>query len=141
MVKPTLRKSRFRNYLDISHSERNIVHSMFKTRCIKFNCLFNAHRSLPLKLARYQTNSKVSFLSLLISQCVLNLRLGTLSLPSLPPALLERARSVSDEHAQISKKLAASFDPVLAKRLGELSVATRALQNWETASNVGLDYL
>ena len=68
---------------------------------------------------------------------MLSLYLGALQSPSLSPALLERARSVSSEHAQLSKKLATTFDPGLAKRLGDLSSATKALEDWETVSNVG----
>lgn len=119
---------------------KNTEQSMFKKCCAKYKRLSNVLQLLPLDIARYQTNSKV-FSIVLINWRILIPHLGTLSLPALPPALLERARSVSSEHAQLSKKLAHEFDPVLAKRLGELSVPTRALENWKTASNVCLKYV
>lgn len=55
---------------------------------------------------------------------------------SLPPALLERARSQYEEHVQCSKQLAAQFDTTIAKRLGELSAAAKAFEAWERASSV-----
>lgn len=55
---------------------------------------------------------------------------------SLSPTLLERARSISAEHAQLSKDLANSYDSTVARKLGELSSTAKALELWENAQNV-----
>lgn len=62
-------------------------------------------------------------------------------LHSLSAALLGRARSVSAEHAQLSKHLASGYDIAVARKLGELSTTAKALENWELAQNVGLGFL
>ncbi|KAI0134047.1 hypothetical protein BJ170DRAFT_608359 [Xylariales sp. AK1849] len=54
---------------------------------------------------------------------------------SLPPALLQRARGISAEHAQLESTLSNSFDPKLAKRLGEVSRVATALKEWEAAQS------
>lgn len=56
------------------------------------------------------------------------------------PALLARARSISAEHAQLSKKLDNEFDVTLARKVGELSIAVKALENWEVAHNVCMTF-
>ena len=53
------------------------------------------------------------------------------------PVLLGRARSIAAEHADLSKQLAQNYDNEIAKRAGELSTTARALQEWETANDVG----
>ena len=52
------------------------------------------------------------------------------------PTFLERARVISSEHAELSKQLALDYDANIAKRLGELSATTTALQEWKKASEV-----
>lgn len=53
---------------------------------------------------------------------------------SISPALLQRARATAEEHTRLSTKIADSFDTASAKRLGELTPITDALQEWERAS-------
>ena len=57
---------------------------------------------------------------------------------SISPVLLGRARSIAAEHSQLSRQLAQSYDTDTAKKAGELSNAARALQEWETANDVGI---
>ncbi|OAX80247.1 hypothetical protein ACJ72_05426 [Emergomyces africanus] len=61
---------------------------------------------------------------------------STVPLPeiSISPVLLSRARSIADEHASLTSKLAESFDPKTAKRIGELATTTTALKEWEKAN-------
>jgi peptide chain release factor 1 len=40
------------------------------------------------------------------------------------------------EHSTLSKELGEDFNLRTARRLGELSVVTRALKEWEDANNV-----
>lgn len=58
------------------------------------------------------------------------------TLNSLSPALLERARSISAEHAKLSKDIANEYDSTVARKLGELSSTAKALEHWEIAQNV-----
>lgn len=57
------------------------------------------------------------------------------TLNSLSPALLERARSISAEHAKLSKDIANEYDSTVARKLGELSSTAKALEHWEIAQN------
>ncbi|CEL06701.1 Putative Peptide chain release factor 1 [Aspergillus calidoustus] len=52
----------------------------------------------------------------------------------LSPALLTRARSMAAEHASLSDQLATSFDPKIAKRIGELGQVAKALAEWNDAN-------
>ncbi|KAL4907601.1 hypothetical protein BDW74DRAFT_166293 [Aspergillus multicolor] len=52
----------------------------------------------------------------------------------LSPALLTRARNLSAEHADLSDQLATSFDPQIAKRIGELGPVAKALAEWNNAN-------
>ncbi|KAI9684464.1 MAG: hypothetical protein M1829_002274 [Trizodia sp. TS-e1964] len=52
---------------------------------------------------------------------------------TLPPSLLNRARSIASEHAKLSKELAQEFDPQIAKRLGPLLAVNKIFQQWESA--------
>lgn len=54
----------------------------------------------------------------------------------LSPALLERARSISAEYAQLSKDLATEYDSTVAQKLRGLSSTAKALEYWENARNV-----
>lgn len=58
----------------------------------------------------------------------------------LSPALLERARSISAEHAQLLKDLANEYDNTVARKLGQLSSTAKALEQWERAHNVCATY-
>lgn len=51
----------------------------------------------------------------------------------LSPALLRRAQSMRDEHGALNTKLSANFDGKTARRVGELSGVTRALNEYEDA--------
>jgi peptide chain release factor 1 len=51
----------------------------------------------------------------------------------LPPALLERARNLTNEHEQLSAALASDFDAKKAKRAGEISRIATALKQLEKA--------
>lgn len=52
---------------------------------------------------------------------------------SISPALLSRAQLLANEHATIVDKLATDYDATAARRLGELSSTTNALQEYEKA--------
>ncbi|KAF8244491.1 release factor [Wilcoxina mikolae CBS 423.85] len=54
---------------------------------------------------------------------------------TLTPALLRRARTLSDEHAALNKKLQDNFDGKIARRVGELSTINNALKEYEEATN------
>lgn len=54
---------------------------------------------------------------------------------TLPPALLLRARSIANEHDQLTAALEADFDVKAAKRAGELSRVATALKEWDTAQS------
>lgn len=56
-------------------------------------------------------------------------------LDTLSPALLRRARTLSDEHTALNKKLQDNFDGKIARRVGELSVVNSALGEYEEATN------
>ena len=47
--------------------------------------------------------------------------------------MLQRARKLATEHAQLSTSLASSYDTKTAKRAGELSGVASALKEWEAA--------
>ena len=49
----------------------------------------------------------------------------------LSPALLSRARSITDEHETLAKKVAADYDAKSAKRLGQLSGTAAALKDYD----------
>jgi len=50
-------------------------------------------------------------------------------------ALLTRARSIANEHAVLSKKLATEYDAHAAKRLGELHSTSSAVKEYDKASS------
>ncbi|KAL1962798.1 hypothetical protein VTN77DRAFT_9167 [Rasamsonia byssochlamydoides] len=52
----------------------------------------------------------------------------------LSAALLSRARSIAEEHANLSELLAESFDAKVAKRVGELAPVANALKEWDKAN-------
>ncbi|KAI9735948.1 MAG: hypothetical protein M1834_001414 [Cirrosporium novae-zelandiae] len=54
---------------------------------------------------------------------------------SLSPILLDRARLMQKEHAQLSKTLAEAFDSKIAKQLGELTSVVKALKEWDKAND------
>jgi len=49
------------------------------------------------------------------------------------PALLSRARSIAQEHATLSEKLATDYDAQAAKRLGELQGTSSAIKEYDKA--------
>ncbi|KAH8847611.1 hypothetical protein MCOR27_004462 [Pyricularia oryzae] len=51
----------------------------------------------------------------------------------IPPALLLRARNLTDEHDQLHTELEANFDSTKAKRMGEISKVADALKAWDAA--------
>ena len=51
------------------------------------------------------------------------------------PALLSRARSIANEHATLTEKLASDFDVKAAKKLGELSSTASALKEYDKATS------
>lgn len=51
--------------------------------------------------------------------------------PSLSTALLRRARTLTDEHDELERKLNSSFETTTAKRVGELSRVATALKAWD----------
>lgn len=58
----------------------------------------------------------------------------TSSTDQLSPALLSRARSISNEHNELSKQLLNGYDIKVARKLGELSSVTNALKEWDHAN-------
>ncbi|KAL4992980.1 hypothetical protein BDV10DRAFT_198694 [Aspergillus recurvatus] len=52
----------------------------------------------------------------------------------LSSALLTRARNLAAEHANLSNQLATSFDPKIARRVGELGPVAKALAEWNNAN-------
>lgn len=60
------------------------------------------------------------------------------SAPSISPALLNRARALAAEHAQLTRDLNTEYDSQIAKKAGSLSAVTTALSGWEKANNVCL---
>ena len=55
---------------------------------------------------------------------------------SIIPSLLERARSITKEHSELSKQLGNAYDAKVAKKVGELAPIVSALQLWEKANEV-----
>jgi peptide chain release factor 1 len=51
----------------------------------------------------------------------------------LSPALLTRARSITEEHETLAKKVAAEYDTNSARRLGQLSATATALKEYDNA--------
>lgn len=49
------------------------------------------------------------------------------------PALLARARAVAREHETLAKQLRIGFDAGIAKRVGELTLTARVLNEWDAA--------
>ncbi|KAK1589920.1 RF-1 domain-containing protein [Colletotrichum navitas] len=52
----------------------------------------------------------------------------------LPPALLQRARTIATEHDALARSLELDYDAKTARRLGELSSVVTALREWERAT-------
>ncbi|PGH12552.1 hypothetical protein AJ79_04173 [Helicocarpus griseus UAMH5409] len=66
------------------------------------------------------------------------LRLNTTTTVTPPEAaissiLLNRARTIANEHESLTSKLAETFDPKTAKRAGELATTAAALREWDKA--------
>nr|OQO24832.1 hypothetical protein B0A51_07645 [Rachicladosporium sp. CCFEE 5018] len=53
----------------------------------------------------------------------------------LTPALVTRARAISDEHADLTSRLASDFDASAAKKLGQLARTSSALKEYEQAQS------
>ncbi|RAL08427.1 putative mitochondrial translation release factor (RF-1) [Aspergillus homomorphus CBS 101889] len=73
-----------------------------------------------------------------LNQCILPQRrtlktVADLS-PGLSPALLSRARSLAGEHAALTTQLADSFNPKVAKRIGEIAQVAGTLKEWDNAN-------
>src|SRR5436309_4845673 len=51
----------------------------------------------------------------------------------IPPALLDRARSLAKEHANLTAQTSKGFNAKIAKRVGELQATATALREWEQA--------
>lgn len=60
---------------------------------------------------------------------------------NISPALLERARALAAEHAQLAKQLNSEYDSQVARKAGSLSTVARTLNGWESANSVCLDIL
>jgi len=56
---------------------------------------------------------------------------------SIPRALLDRARTIADEHRQLTAQLAQGFNARAAKQTGAIAPIVSALQTWEKAQEVG----
>ncbi|KAK0999418.1 Peptide chain release factor 1, mitochondrial [Friedmanniomyces endolithicus] len=54
---------------------------------------------------------------------------------NISPALLSRARTIAEEHATLTKKLATEYDATAAKRLGELQSTSSAVKQYDKASS------
>ena len=68
---------------------------------------------------------------------MLTMRVASFSAPAAPsPILLQRARTVAAEHAQLSAQNAENYDTSVAKRIGELNSTVTAVKEWEDAQNV-----
>jgi peptide chain release factor 1 len=65
---------------------------------------------------------------------IVNMLLGPNNV-SISPALLVRARLLSQEHAALTEQSSESFDAKIAKRIGELQGIAAALEEWEDATN------
>ena len=90
---------------------RNSIFRMFSLPWTCGRCLLrtSSHR-LPIAWRRWQSTTD-----------------------SISPALLSRARSVAKEHATLAKQLANDYDVKTAKRLGQLSRTTLAVQDYDKA--------
>ncbi|OQO02146.1 hypothetical protein B0A48_11698 [Cryoendolithus antarcticus] len=53
----------------------------------------------------------------------------------LTPALVTRARAISDEHTDLTSRLASDFDASAAKKLGQLARTSSALKEYEQAQS------
>lgn len=56
--------------------------------------------------------------------------------PRLPGGLLRKAQELSQEHAQLERKLSQDYNKQTATRAGQLSTVTRALKEYENAIHV-----
>ena len=86
------------------------------------------------------TNGKSSFppeVASLLSR-ILTLPAGALQQNSIPPTMLERARSIAADYENLSKQISTNYDSKVAKKVGELSPTAEALKDWERVSNVRL---
>nr|POF01261.1 putative peptide chain release factor 1, mitochondrial [Quercus suber] len=57
------------------------------------------------------------------------------STTGITPALLERARTLANEHAALHKKIIDDYDAAAAKRIGQLSATTSAVQEYDKAQS------
>ena len=58
------------------------------------------------------------------------------STAALSPGMLERARTIALEHAKLKDQLAHDYDVKVARRVGELTRTTNALNRWEETIKV-----
>ena len=58
--------------------------------------------------------------------------------PTIPPALLQKARTVAAEHAHLSKRLDDQYDTQSARKAGTLANVATALLRWESTNDVRL---
>ena len=86
---------------------------MFSTRWICARCLSRTATRPAAWSRRWQSTTSTS--------------------DSISPALLSRAQLLASEHAALADKLANDYDAKAAKRLGELSSTTNALNEYEKA--------
>ena len=55
---------------------------------------------------------------------------------SIPRALIDRARTIADEHRQLTAQLSQGFNARAAKQTGATAPIVSALQTWEKAQEV-----
>lgn len=118
-------------------------HLMFGLRTLCHSRSLEAIRfQLRIRTSRYQsTGNCLCLLPRIHRSLVLTRNAAAVSsVNSLPPALLERARSIFAEHSQLSKDLANEYDITVARKLGELSSTAKALEHWESAQKVCATY-
>ncbi|KAF2403857.1 release factor [Trichodelitschia bisporula] len=95
---------------------------MFYTPWICTRCLVRTTRRLGGRQLRWHSSAAPTLASTSTSKPIY-------------PALLERARAISKEHASLSQQLAENFDTKTAKKAGELATVVDALKQWEAAND------
>ncbi|KAL6712288.1 Peptide chain release factor 1, mitochondrial [Coniothyrium glycines] len=78
------------------------------------NCLPRVPKSILRAGLRFQSNASTA--------------------ESVPPALLTRARAITTEHQELTRKLSDGFDTRAARKLGEYSPIVNALGAWDKAN-------
>lgn len=99
-------------------------------RCLRQ--LAHTRRFQPLRLAKFQSTGKLIF-QYISEQLCLTYRAAPNATEGLSPALLTRARSITEEHKTLAEKVAADYDTNSAKRLGQLSATASALKEYDDA--------